>query len=185
MDKDAEAKYRKDVDALLDAPLIKDERKVLQIIADAINDKFEDHPQIVAQAVRQTVHGFDIKMRIFVYAQAKRYASRVLRMIDTLDLIEEELTKPERFGTLDNKELLRYYRDTQMNLNEHLGFVDRAANLRIEPQQAQDAMSSDLVEDTEVDSDIAMLDAQQRDRVRKLIEGIREVIREGDDGIEE
>ena len=174
MNKKTEDEIKSTVERLLNRP-IDDERRVLEIIAEAITSK-NVSPSLVEQAVKQSVYKYETKMRVFAIAAANRQIPRILRLIDTLDMLEEELGDPSRYASMKDQDLLRLYVATQANLNNSLDYIKKIIDFRMEATQAQAALLT-AQEKEQVDATgLPTLDAQQRDRVRKIIKGMAEEI---------
>lgn len=161
------------VQRLLSRP-VNDEKRALEIIVEAITSKYVDS-SLVEQIVKQTVFNYETKLRVFAIAAANRQLNRILRLITILDDLEEELGKPERFRGMDDKELVKLYAVVQSNLSTSLDYVKKVIDFRLELQQAQASMLSPTEkENIDAMSGLPTLDASQRDKVRRLIQGIAE-----------
>ena len=161
------------VQRLLSRP-VNDEKRALEIIVEAITSKYVDS-SLVEQVVKQTVFNYETKLRVFAIAAANRQLNRILRLITILDDLEEELGKPERFRGMDDKELVKLYAVVQSNLSTSLDYVKKVIDFRLELQQAQASMLSPTEKESiDAMSGLPMLDSHQRDKVRRLIQGIAE-----------
>lgn len=153
---------------------LQDERKVLETIVGAITAKCTD-PDLIRQAVRQTVTNYENQLRVFMIALANQQLSRILRLTRSLDEIEERFQNKELLDNMNSKDLVRLYAVQQSNLVHSLDYVKRVADMRIELAAAQAAVSTSLLDDKEeVEklSGLPKLTAQQRNNVRKIIEGL-------------
>jgi len=173
---------REQVGRILRNRSIADERKVLEVITDAITAKYTD-PQMLEQAVKQTLYKYENKLRVFAIAAAQRQLGRIMRLIDTLDSLEAELGSPHRFAGMDNQDLIRLYTVTQANLNNSLDYVKKVIDFKIELAQAQSSlMTAQQKEEIDAMSGIPSLNPQQRDRVRKIVQGMADEIIQLEDG---
>lgn len=165
----------REVRRLLSLP-ISDERKVMEVLVDAITEKHQN-PELVEQAVKQTIHKYESKLRVFAIAAANRQLRRIVRLIDTIDAMEQEIEDPTRLASMDNKDLIRLYSVTQGNLTTALDYVKKVMDMRMEMAVAVGAiMSSKEQEEIETLSGLPTLSSTQRDKVRRLISGMTEEI---------
>jgi hypothetical protein len=164
----------REVRRLLALP-ISDEKKVMEGLVDAITEQ-HTKPELVEQAVRQTVHKYENKLRVFAIAAANRQLRRIIRLIDTLDVMEEELNDPGRLAGMESKDLIRLYSVTQGNLTTSLDYVKKVLDMRMELAQAMGAMSSKEQDEIETLSGLPTLNSTQRDKVRRLISGMTEEV---------
>lgn len=164
---------------------IRDEKEVARLIVDGITAKEVDEV-LVDQAVRQTVSNYETKLRVFAISVANRHVGRILRLLDTIDDLEQELSNPDRFADMESKDLLRLYTATQANLTSSLDFVKKVMDQRIELQHAESALISVRQNMVQSQDELPGLNPEQRDRVRRLIQGMaNEIIEiEDDDEIE-
>jgi hypothetical protein len=166
-----EEEIRTEISRLLNRP-IADDRKVLEIITDAITAKYVD-PSLVEQAVKQSVHQYETQLRVFAISVAKRQLRRVLKLIDILDQYEDELNDPETIRNLEAKDLVRLYGIFQANLNTSMDFIKRVTDQRIELAHAQAAiLTATEKEEMETLSGLPTLDSQQRDKIRRILQGV-------------
>jgi hypothetical protein len=164
-----------EVRRLLSRP-ISDEKKVIETLADAITSNYVK-PELVEQAVKQTVHKYENKLRVFAIAAANRQLNRIIRLIDTLDMMEEELNDPTRLVGMKDQDLIRLYSVMQANLTTSLDYIRKVVDMRMELAQAVGAvMSVKEQEEIEALSGLPMLDSTQRDKVRRLMSGVAEEI---------
>jgi hypothetical protein len=170
----------KEVRRLLARP-ISDEKVVIETLVDAITEKYAK-PELVEQAVKQTIHKYENKLRVFSIAAANRQLRRILRLIDTLDVMEEELNDPDRLAGMKDQDLIRLYSVMQGNLSTALDYVKKVVDMRMELAQATSAiMSAKEQEEIDALSGLPTLDSTQRDKVRRLISGMTEdVMKVGD-----
>lgn len=159
---------------LLSRPL-QDEDKVLEIIVNAITAKYTD-PNIVQQAVKQAITNYENQLRVFMVAVANRQLARILRLMRSLDKLEEELEDPVTIKSMEPKELIKVYALQQSNLAGSLDYVKKVADMRIELATAQAAITNTLttrdVDEINTLSGLPKLSSQQRHNVRRLIEGL-------------
>jgi len=159
---------------LLDRP-IQDEDKVLEVIVKAITAKYTD-PQMIRKAVKQAVSNYENQLRVFMVGVANRQLQRILRLMRTIDSLEEQIEKPEVIASMCPKELIKVYALQQSNLNNSLDYVKKVADMRMELATAQAAITSTLTtrETEEINALAALpkLNAQQRGNVRRIVEGL-------------
>jgi len=163
---------RRVITKLLDRP-IEDEGKVLEIIVGAITSKYTD-PSLVRQAVTQAVYNYESQLRVFMVAVANTQLRRILKLVSSIDQLEDRLDEPEMVATMTASNLIKVYALKQNNLVESLDYVKKIADMRMELQQATAAISSTLtnrdIEEIDALSGLPKLGPQQRGRVRKIIE---------------
>jgi len=159
---------------LLDRP-IDDEKKVLEILVNAITSKYTD-PDLIKQAVRQAVFNYENQLRTFMVAVANAQLARVIRLIGMIDRIEERLSAPDMLESIDPKSLIKMLALQQSNLSQTLDYVKKIADMRLEMQTAQSAITNTLtskeVSEIHALTGLPTLNSVQRGNVRKLVEGI-------------
>jgi hypothetical protein len=159
---------------LIDRP-IQNEHRVLEILVEAILSKSTDLP-LIEKAVKQTVLNYEMQLRVFMVGVANRYLSRCLRLITQLDQIEERLNDPDTLKTMNSKDLIKVYSLAQSNLTASLEYVKKVVDMRLELQQAQAAVTNTItgreLAELEAISGLPKLSTQQRDTVRKIVEGL-------------
>lgn len=173
MPKFAEDSIKDEIDRLLNKP-IANESKVLEIIVDAITNKYSD-PSLVEKAVRQSVFNYETQMRIFQIAAAKRQLNRIVKLINMTEALEDHAMSPDVIAQMEMKDLINLYGKAQTAVREGLDHIKKVVDMRIEATAAQTAMMSTINQrETEtVDmSGISNLTSQQRDKVRRLVDGI-------------
>ena len=162
------------ISRLLDRP-IDDEKKVLELIVNAITSKYTD-PSLVRRAVKQACYNYENQLRVFMVAVANAQLARIIRLINLLDNLEVKMQDPEFIQSLDPREMIKLYALQQSHLASSLEYVKKIADMRIELQTAQAAITNTLTskEMAEINtlSGLPTLSAQQRGSVRKLVEGI-------------
>lgn len=163
---------------LLNKP-ISDEKKVLELIISAITTKSVD-PDLVRQAVTQAVFNYENQLRVFMVSVANAQLQRILRLINLIDKLETDIDKKDYASNLEPKDLVKLYALYQSNLTQSLDYVKKIADMRLELQQANSAITSGLtnteLEEVKTLSGLPKLNAKQRNSVRRLIEGIADVI---------
>lgn len=159
---------------LLDRP-IDDEKKVLEILVGAITSKYTD-PSLVRQAVKQAVFNYENQLRVFMVAVANAQLARVVRLINLIDKLEEKFSGEDVIDRMQPRDLIKLYALQQSNLVTSLDYIKKIADMRIELQQAQAAITNTLTsrEISEINtlSGLPSLSAQQRSSVRMLVENI-------------
>jgi hypothetical protein len=164
---------RTEIDRLLNRP-IADEGKVLDIIVQAITSKYA-HPELVEQAVRQAIFNYETQLRIFQIATAKRQLARIIRLMEMTERIEEFAMSPEVLNQMEPRDLVTLYGKAQASVKEGLDYIKKVVDMRVEATAAQAAMMSTINQrDAEqIDSSgIGNLSSQQRDKVRRIVDGI-------------
>lgn len=187
---DAEREVKDTIRRLLNRP-ISDEKKVLETIVDAITSHYVD-PRLVEQAVRQSVFNYENQLRVFMVAAANTQLRRLLRLITHIEDIEEEIFKRERFSGMKDQDLIRTYAAAQANLNTGLDYVKQVVDMRLELAKAQGSLADVVMnrerEELNALSGLPTLNPQQRDRCRRIIEGMVDNVKamnEGDPSIAE
>lgn len=172
--KDPEKDIKDQIVRLTD-PTIRDEKKVLETIVDAITDKYVDK-DLVKSAVRQALFNYEDQLRTFMVATATRQLKRVVNLINSLDTLEDRLNDPEVIANMRAQDLIRAYAIQQSSLMQSLDYVKKVADMRIELQQATAAITSSLTnhDSREIEhlSGLPKLTSQQRSTVRSLVEGM-------------
>lgn len=162
--------------ANLDDPL-----KILEILKDAIIRKPVD-PDILSQALKQTLSKYEAQNRLFLIAAANNQLPRIVRLLSFIERTETVLFSEERIKDATTKELTRLYALAQSNLLDGMETVKKVADMRLEMQQGQSADGLEAIFDySESDelnalSNLPGLDAPGRDRVRKIVAGLLEGI---------
>lgn len=168
---------RTEIDRLLSRP-IADEGKVLEIIVQAITSKYAQ-PELVERAVKQAIFNYETQLRIFQIATAKRQLSRIVRLMEMTEQIEEVAMSPAMLAAMEPKDLVALYGKAQASVKDGLDYIKKVVDMRIEATQAQAAMMSTISarETEQIDSaGIGSLSSQQRDKVRRIVDGIVENI---------
>lgn len=159
---------------LLTRPL-QDEDKVLEIIVGAITAKYTD-PGLVSQAVKQAIQNYENQLRVFMVAVANRQLARILRLMRSLDEIENQIANPDVIAKMEPRDLIKAYALQQSNLMSSLDYVKKVADMRIELASAQAAIANSLttreVEEINALSGLPKLSPQQRGNVRRIVEGL-------------
>ena len=168
-----EDSIRQEIDRLLNKP-IASEKRVLEIIVDAITSKYAD-PDLVEKAVRQSVFNYETQMRIFQIAAAKRQLNRIVKLINMTEALEDHAMSPEVMAKMESKDLINLYGKAQAAVREGLDHIKRVVDMRLEATAAQTAMMSTInqreVEAVDI-TGISNLTSQQRDKVRRIVDGI-------------
>lgn len=171
---------------LLSRP-IQDEDKVLEVIVGAITAKYTD-PGLVSQAVKQAIQNYENQLRVFMVAVANRQLARILRLMRSLDEIENLIANPEVIAKMEPRDLIKAYALQQSNLMSSLDYVKKVADMRIELATAQAAIANSLttreVEEINALSGLPKLSPQQRGNVRRIVEGLVRDIAEDDKNLE-
>jgi hypothetical protein len=166
---------RKELDRLLDRP-IADEGKVLEIIVQAITNKYAQ-PELVERAVHQAIHNYETQIRIFQIATAKRQLARIVRLMEMTEQLEDLALSPTMVSRMDPKDLIALYGKAQNSVKEGLDYIKNVVDMRVEAAKAQAALVAPLEShDPAVSTGIQSLSSQQRDKVRRIIDGIVEDI---------
>lgn len=172
---DSEDAVRNEIDRLLNRP-IADEGKVLEIIVQAITSKYTQ-PELVERAVRQAVFNYETQMRIFQIATAKRQLARITKLINMTESMEDYIMSPEMMSKMEAKDLINMYGKASQAVKDGLDYIKRVVDARIEATAAQAAMMA-TINQREVESvdiaGISSLTSQQRDKVRRIVDGIVE-----------
>lgn len=151
----------------------------LEVIARAVTQDDIDKEE-VAKTVRATVNSYELELRIFAVAAAKRQVGRVVRLLNMLDHMEEEfdarLKDPEKRGAIDTAALLKLYATSQGNLSSTLEFIKRVMDQRIEVEQAQSVLNP-LAKVADQNKDMP-LRPSERHRMRTLLEGAKSMVTE-------
>jgi MFS superfamily sulfate permease-like transporter len=165
---------RAQIERLLDKP-INDENKVLEIIVDAITAHYAD-PTQVEQAVRQAIYQYEVQMRVFMIANAKAQLRRYMRMMQLADKIEERFEDPRVLAIMEPKDIVALYAKLQGNIKQSLDYIKSVVDMRIEQQVAQAALTAATHEMSkpQTASRIQDLDTQQRDKIRRIFDGLME-----------
>ena len=164
---------------ILDDAQIADEATVLKLIVEAITSKYVE-PDAIEQAVYQTINQYENKLRVFSIAAANRQLKRITNLIGMVEDIEGTLGQPEFYKYMEPKDLIRLYAVAQGNLSASMDYVKNVINYRVELVNAQKSMNPVEKEELQALSQLPKLEPQQRDRIRRLIQGIRtEIIDEG------
>jgi hypothetical protein len=188
---DAERDIRDTVQRLLDRP-ISDENKVLEIIVDAITSHYVD-PKLVERAVRQSVYNYENQLRVFMVAAANTQLRRMLRLISYINECEEELfnrkdkaTGEKRLAGMKDQDLIRAYASAQANFNHGMDYVQKVVDMRLELAKAQGSLADTVMnrerEELNALSGLPTLNTQQRDRCRRIIEGMVDNIKDMNEG---
>lgn len=163
-------------------PEIDDPLEVLDLLKRAILRQDVDKGQ-VGQALKQVLHHYEMQNRVFLIAAANAELPRILRLLSFLNTCEQEMFQPERLEDASMKELTRLYALAQSTLLTGLDSVKTVADMRLEMQagggKGPEAMFRGD-EELNVLSETPGLDAHGRDRVRKLVGGLMDVIKEDD-----
>ena len=175
------------IDRLLNGPL-QDEDRVLEIIVEAITAKCTD-TDLVRKAVKQAVSNYENQLRVFMVAVANRQLARILRLMRSLDHIEEQIeSNPSIIGQMKPNELLKLYALQQSNLNGALDYVKKVTDMRLELASAQAAITNTMttkeLDEIHTLSRLPKLNAQQRGNVRRIVEGLVADINEDSQGLE-
>jgi hypothetical protein len=163
---------------------LSDPIEVLDLIKDAILRRPTDREE-AAKALRQVLKNYESQNRVFLIAAANAELPRILRLLQFLTSCETEMFKVERLEDASNKELIRMYALAQANLMSGLDNIKKVADMRIEALRAAgggDGVKKlfELGDDKEVNAlaGLPSLDAPARDRVRKLVSGLVDIIEE-------
>jgi hypothetical protein len=171
-----EEDIRAQIERLLDKP-INDENKVLEIIVDAITSHYAD-PSQVEQAVRQAIYQYEVQMRVFMIANAKAQLRRVMRMMKLAEKMEEQFDNPLVLAQMEPKDIVALYARIQGNIKQSLDYIKGVVDMRIEQQVAQAALTAATSDKSkpQTASRVQDLDSQQRDKVRRIFDGLMEGI---------
>ena len=151
--------------------------KVLDTLKDAILSREVDHVR-ATQALKQVMHKYETKSRVFMIAAAQAELPRIVRLMSFLSTCEEEMFKEERLRSSSTRELTRMYALAQSTLITSIDNVKKVADMRLELMRAG---KGDALFDTDSDEFKEMaglpgLDATKRDRVRRVIGGLMDSI---------
>ena len=167
---------------------ITDPVQVLDLLKDAILRKPVDR-ELAAEALRSVLKNYEQQNRVFLIAAANAELPRIVRIMEFINSCEGEIFGDKRVKDATTKELIRMYALAQSNLLSSLDNVKKVADMRLDAiRAAGGAMGAERlfsVEDEELNAlaGLPALDAQGRDRVRKLVTGLVESI-EKDDSVE-
>jgi len=166
-------------------PQLDDPIKLLDLLKDAILRKPSVDKHAASQALRQVMHNYEAQNRVFLIAAANAELPRIVRLLSFIDSCEEELFSPERYVSASTRDLTRLYALAQSHLLQGLESVKKVADMRLEVMKASggadgvgglfDAESKEL----NALSDIS-LDANSRDKVRKVVSGLMKAIERDD-----
>lgn len=175
MSNSSEDVIKTEIDRLLNRP-IADEGKVLEIIVQAITAKYAQ-PELVERAVRQAVFNYETQMRIFQIATAKRQLARITKLINMTETMEDFVMSPEVMAKMEAKDLINLYGKATTAVKDGLEYIKRVVDARIEATAAQAAMMATInqheIESVDI-AGISSLSSQQRDKVRRIVDGIVE-----------
>lgn len=170
----SEDEIRSQIERLLDRP-INDEDRVVEIIVDAITSHYAN-PELVKQAVRQAVNQYEVQLRIFMIANAKKQLRRVMKLMKLSEQMEDAFEKPAVMASMEPKDLVQLYSKIQGNIKESLTYIKSVVDMRLEQQVAQAAMITAMHGGEQIKSKSASkirdLDSQQRDKVRRILDGL-------------
>jgi hypothetical protein len=121
-------------------------------------------------------------------AVANRQLARILRLMRSLDEIENLIANPDVIAKMEPRDLIKAYALQQSNLMSSLDYVKKVADMRIELATAQAAIANSLttreVEEINALSGLPKLSPQQRGNVRRIVEGLVRDIAEDDKNLE-
>lgn len=166
-----------------------DPLEVLDLLKNAILRKPVDKSQ-AADALRQVLKSYEAQNRVFLIAAANAELPRIVRIMSFLQSCEEELFRSDRLKDATTKELVRVYALAQANMLSSLDNVKKVADMRLDALKAAGGATGverifDMKdEELNAMAGLPSLDAQGRDRVRKLVTGLVDAI-EKDDSVEE
>lgn len=166
---------------------------ILDLLKDAILRKPTDKEE-VAEALRRTFIKYEQQQRLFLVAAANAELPRIVKLMTFLESCEKELFGKLRLENATNRELIKMYALAQSHLTTSLDAVKKVADMRLEALKAiggadgLEKMFSTMGEEDDPEglntlAGLPMLDAQQRDNVRKLISGLINSVSE-DDSVE-
>lgn len=171
----------------LENPL-RDASATLDTIVRAIINHSVDRNKVEA-AVKLTINNYENQLRVFMIAVANSHLPRISRLLNICDELETQLQSEKIIKDMDAKDLLKSYALMQSSLVMSLDYVKKIADMRMELQQHQSAITSSMTnrEMIEIDamSGLPKLDSNQRSRVRTVIEGMLSAIKEEEDSTEE
>ena len=162
---------------LLNQPL-DDATQVVTIISDAILNKSID-PVLVSKCVRQVISQYENKLKVFTIGIAQLQLKRILNMISILDNMDEQLQKSSKIDLLEDKDFIRLYATMQTSLMQILTYVKETSTMSLDIKDLDKQLSGNGKEESK-ESTFKMLNAKQRDNVRKVIEVIEGLEKEGD-----
>jgi hypothetical protein len=161
---------------LLNQP-IDDESQVLTIITEAILNKSID-PKLVSQAVRQVINQYENKLKVFTIGVAQLQLKRILNLIEILDNMDDQLKNSSKTTLMEDKDFIRMYATVQTSMVQALTFIKEASTTQLDIDKDKVELSGSGIV-IEEEPAIKLLNANQRDRVRKVIEVIESIEREG------
>jgi hypothetical protein len=162
-----------------------DPLEILNLLKDAILRKPVDQADAAA-ALRQVLKNYEQQNRVFLIAAANAELPRVVRLMEFLHACEGAMFEDDRLKDASTKELIRMYALAQANLLASLDNVKKVADMRLDALRAAGGSAGAeklfQMEDKELDAiaGLPTLDAQGRDRVRKLVTGLIEAIEKDD-----
>lgn len=168
--------------AVLDRPF-DDEKQVLSLLVDAILYKVTD-TALIDSVVKQTVDNYENKLRVYMIGVAHSQLRRITRMLAMLERIEEEIDT-NRCNLMKDSELLKCYETTQTALVKSLEYVKKVADMRIEADQAHEAIMVSKPKEEEAEQQFMFISPTARNRLRKVLEVVVDSARRADDEVRE
>lgn len=164
---------------LSEEEVLRDPLAILELLKEAILNRGVDK-EILSKAVIQVLENYEFQNRLFLVAAANAELPRILKLLEFINSCEGEMFKPARVEGASNRELAKMYALAQTNLLTGLDRVKQVADMRLEMIRAGGGGDmGDLFRPTQALKDLAgvpALDSQGRDRVRKLLSGVLDII---------
>jgi hypothetical protein len=165
---------------------LQDPLEVLELLKDAILRKDVDKSE-VADALKQVLKNYEQQNRVFLIAAANAELPRVVRLMSFLHTCEGELFDSERVEDASTKELIRMYALGQSHLLSSLDNLKKVADMRLDAlraaggaQGAEKLFSGEKDAELNALAGLPTLDAQSRDRVRRLVTGLVDAMEKDD-----
>lgn len=180
MDASSEDKVRETIQRVLTKPL-QDEDRVLEIIVDAITNRYTDK-SLVERAVRQAVANYEVQMRIYMIAIAKAQLRRIQKLMNSISTIEENLTDPvmlAKIAAIKPEGIIQLYANAQRSLRDSLAYIKTVVDQRLEVQTAEAALIQ-MQSNEGASPAVRALLPQQRDKVRRILDGVIERLEDAD-----
>jgi polyhydroxyalkanoate synthesis regulator phasin len=171
---------RDEIQRILSLP-VKDESQVLKIITEAILQRCTD-TDLINQVVHQTVSNYETQLRVFMIANAKRSLMRIQKLSEYITDMEDTIMHPGNLSQMETKDVVNMYGKMRAGLKEEHEYIKKVMDMRLEAVQAQAALSGTGEIQDDSPSGIGNMTALQRDRVRKIIDGLVKDIDETQEG---
>jgi hypothetical protein len=143
--------------------------EALRALSDAIGRKIPYNE--AKEALEQVLRNYEEQLRVFMVGVAKGKIDRVLRMLNLLDRVEEELFSERAIKQANVNQLIRIYALGQNSLTTSLDYIRRVADMRAEIERLGAASKLDeaLAKATESGmgpDGLPLLSPVERERVR-------------------